>query len=128
MQTGDTNYICKNELDKACFQHDAAYSDSKDLVKRTQLDKVLFLSKFKKIKGYSSFRDNVWGVDLTDMQLISKYNKRNRYLLCASNLFSKYTFVVPLNDKKGVTIANAFQSILDKSKRKPNKIWVGQGS
>ena len=128
MQTGDTNYICKNELDKACFQHDAAYSDSKDLVKRTQLDKVLFLSKFKKIKGYSSFRDNVWGVDLTDMQLISKYNKRNRYLLCAINLFSKYTFVVPLNDKKGVTIANAFQSILDKSKRKPNKIWVGQGS
>ena len=128
MQTGDTNYICKNELDKACFQRDAAYSDSKDLVKRTQLDKVLFLSKFKKIKGYSSFRDNVWGVDLTDMQLISKYNKRNRYLLCAINLFSKYTFVVPLNDKKGVTIANAFQSILDKSKRKPNKIWVGQGS
>ena len=41
MQTGDTNYIYRNELDKACFQHDAAYSDSKDLVKRTQSDKVL---------------------------------------------------------------------------------------
>ena len=62
------------------------------------------------------------------MQLISKYNKGIRYLLCAIDLFSKYAFVVPLKDKKGTTITNAFQSILDKSKRKPNKIWVDQGS
>ena len=41
MQTGDTNYIYKKELDKACFAHDAAYSDSKDLIKRTQSDKIL---------------------------------------------------------------------------------------
>ena len=77
---------------------------------------------------YSSFKDNIWGVELADMQLISKYNKRIRYLLCAIDLFSKYAFVVPLKDKKGVTITNAFQSILDKSKRKPNKIWTDQGS
>ena len=62
------------------------------------------------------------------MQLISKYNKGIRYLLCAIDLFSKYSWVVPLKDKKGVTIVNAFQSILDNSKRKPNKIWVDQGS
>ena len=62
------------------------------------------------------------------MQLISKYNKRIRYLLCAIDLFSKYAFVVPLNDKKGVSIVNAFQSILNNSKRKPNRIWVDQGS
>ena len=77
---------------------------------------------------YSSLKDNIWGVDLADMQLISKYNKRIRYLLCAIDLFSKYAFVVPLKDKKGLTITNVFQSILDKSKRKPNKIWVDQGS
>ena len=77
---------------------------------------------------YSSFRDNIWGVDLADMQLLSKYNKGIRYLLCAINLFSQYAFVVPLKDKKCVTITNAFQSILDKSKRKPNKIWTDQGS
>ena len=77
---------------------------------------------------YSSFKDNIWGVDVADMQLISKYNKGIRYLLCAIDLFSKYVFVVPLKDKKGPTIINAFQSILDKSKRKPNKIWVDQGS
>ena len=77
---------------------------------------------------YSSYKGNIWGVDLADMQLISKYNKGSRYLLCAIDLLSKYTFVVPLKDKKGATIVNAFQSILDNSKRKPNKIWTDQGS
>ena len=41
MQTGNTNFIYRNELDKACFQHDMAYGKSKDLIKRTQSDKVL---------------------------------------------------------------------------------------
>ena len=77
---------------------------------------------------YSSFKDNIWGVDLADIQLISKYNKGIKYLLCVVDLFSKYAFVVPLKDKKGTTIINAFQSILNSSTRKPNKIWVDQGS
>ena len=182
MQTGDTNCIYKNELDKACFKHDMAYGDFKDLARRTQSDEVLkdkafaianhpkydgyqrglasmvyklfdkkskesgikneikenqelanelhkpIIRKFKKRKGYSSFKDNIWGADLADMQLISKYNKRIRYLLCAIDFFSKYAFVVPLKDKKRTTIVNAFQSILNNSKRKPNKIWVDQGS
>ena len=187
MNSGDTRFIYRNDLDKACFQHDFAYSDSKDLVRRTQSDKILrdkafniaknpkydgyqrglgsmaynffyeksaigsginkensiknppnseranelnkpIIRKFKKSKVYSSFKDNIWGVDLADMQLKSKYNKEIRYLLWAIDLFSKYAFVVPLKDKKGATITNAFQSILDKSNRKPNKIWVDQGS
>ena len=77
---------------------------------------------------YSSFKDNTWGVDLADMQLITKRNKGIRYLLCANDLFSEQAFAVPLKDKKGTTIVNAFQSILNNSKRKPNKIWVDQGS
>ena len=77
---------------------------------------------------YSSFKDNIWGVDLADMQLLSKFNKGIKYLLCVIDLFSKYAFVVPLKDKKAVSIVSAFQSILDKSGRKPNKIWVNQGS
>ena len=130
MQTGNTNFIYKSELDKACFQHDMAYGKSKDLVKRTQSDKVLrdkafkiasdpkydgyqrrlasmvykffdkksallnkssgsgianepnyqlanelhkpFIQKLKKRKVYSSFRDNIWGVDLAHMQSLSK--------------------------------------------------------
>ena len=152
MQTGNTDFIYKNELDKACFQHDMAYGKSKDLAKRTQSDKVLrdkafkiasdpkydgyqrglasmvykffdkkssgsgivnepnyqlanelhkpIIRKFKKRKVYSSFRDNIWGVDLADMQSLSKCNKENKYLLCANDLFSKYVWVVPLKDKK----------------------------
>ena len=119
MQTGNTDFIYRNELDKACFQHDMAYGKSKDLIKRTQSDKVLrdkafkiesdpkydgyrrglasmvykffdekssgsgvttepnyqlanglhrqIIRKFKRRKVYSSFRDNIWGVDLADM-------------------------------------------------------------
>ena len=62
------------------------------------------------------------------MQLISKYKKGIRYPLCAIDLFSKFAFEVSLKDKKGTTIVNAFQKFLDYSKRKPNKIWVDQGS
>ena len=77
---------------------------------------------------YSYFKDNIWGIHLADMQLISKYNKRTRYVLCVINLFSKFTYGVPLKDKKGTIIVNAFQGILNNSKRTPNKIWVDQGS
>ena len=180
-ETGDTNYIYTNELDKACFVHDAAYSDSKDLTKRTVADKILknrafdiandlkydgyqrglasmvykffdskvsgsgaklipqnkqlanelhkpIIRKFEKRKVYSTFKDNVWGVNLADMQLLSKYNKGIRFLLCVIDIFIKYAWVVPLKDKKGISIVKAFQSILKQSNRKPNKIWVDKGS
>ena len=69
----------------------------------------------------------MWGIDLADMQLLSKYNKGNKYLLCAINIFSKYTWVVPKEDKKGTSIVNAFKEIVSEG-RKPNKIWADQGS
>ena len=62
------------------------------------------------------------------MQLMSQYNKGIRILLCVIDIFSKYAQVVDSKNKKGIAIVNAFQSILDSSKRKPNKIWVYQGS
>ena len=68
------------------------------------------------------------GADLADMQLISKFNKGFRFLLCVIDIFSKYAWVVPLKDKKGISIVNAFQKILEESDRKPNKIWVDKGS
>ena len=60
---------------------------------------------------YSLFTDNIWGVDLADIQLLSNFNEGIKYLLCVIDLFSKYAFVVPLKDKKGVSTVNAFQSI-----------------
>ena len=177
----DTNYIYMNELDKACFTHDAAYSDSKDLRKRAIVDKNLknrafdiakdpkydgyqrglasmvykffdskvsgsgaklipeneqlanelhkpIIRKFEKRRVYSTFKDNIRGVDLADVQLLSKYNTGIRFLLCVIDIFSKYAWVVPLKDKKGISIAKAFQSISKQSNKKPNKIWVDKGS
>ena len=177
-ETGDTNYVFKNELDKACFVHDAAYSESKDLTKRTIADKNLknrafdiakdpkydgyqrglasmvykffdskvsgsgakvipeneqpanelaIIRKFEKRKVYSTFKDNIWRVDLVDMQLLSKYNKGIRFLLCVIDIFSKYAWVVPLKDKKGIRLVKAFQIILKQLNKKPNKIWVDKG-
>ena len=142
IKTGNTDFIYKNELDKAFFQHDMAYGKSEDLQKIIQSDKVSrdkafkiaknpkydgyqrglasivykffdkkfsesgitsgpnyqlaeelhkpIIRKFKKRKIYSSFRDNIWGVDLADMQSLSQYNKGIKYLLCAIDLFSRY--------------------------------------
>ena len=82
------------------------------------------IRNLKKRKVYSAFRDNIWGADLADMQLISNFNKIFRFLLCVIDIFSKYAWVVPLKDKKCVSIVNAFQKILDDSDRKPRKIWL----
>ena len=193
-ETGYTNYVCKNELDKACFQHDMTYGDFKNLARRTASDKVLrhksfnmaknpkydgyqmglislvykifdktsadsginmrtnnkikqnqhpldlakhqlagelhktIIKKIKKRTVYSGFKDNIWGAVLAHMQLINKFNKWFRSLLCVIDIFSKYTWAVPLKDRKGITIAHAFQKILKESNRKPNKIWVDKGS
>ena len=70
------------------------------------------IKKFNKRKVYSQFRDNIWGVDLADMQSLSNKNKSIKYLLCAIDLFSKYAFVVLLKDKKGISIVNAFNKII----------------
>ena len=70
-----------------------------------QLDDELhnpIIRKLKKRKVYSSFRDNIWGADLADMQLLSKFNKGFRFLLCVIDIFSKYAWVIPLKDKKSV--------------------------
>ena len=79
-------------------------------------------------KVHSSFIDNIWGAHLADMQLISKFKKGFRFLLCAVNIYGKRAWVISLEDKKDTSAANAFQSILNKSSRKPNKIWVDKGS
>ena len=62
------------------------------------------------------------------MQLISKLNKKFRFLLWVIDIFSKYVWVVPLKDKKGLSIVNAFQKMLKQSARKSHKIWVDKGS
>ena len=62
------------------------------------------------------------------MEVIKKFNKGIRFLLCVIDIYNKYAWVVPLKDQKGVTIVNTFEKKLDDSKRKPNKIWVDKES
>ena len=62
------------------------------------------------------------------MQLLSIFNEGFRFLLCVTDIFSTYAWVIPLKDKKGISIINAFQIKLKEFNRKPNKIWVGKGS
>ena len=166
--------------DKACFQHDIAYGDFKDL-NRTAADKSLLdeafniaknpkydgyqrglasvvynflikklqvgllkknmqneelakelhkpiIKKFEKRKVHSSFIDNLRDADLADMQLISKFNKEFTFFLCVIDIYSKYASVIPLKNKKGTAITNAFQKIVNESNQKPNKIWLDKGS
>ena len=67
------------------------------------------IRNFEKRKVNSLFTDNIWGVDLDDMQLISIFNKGICFLLCVIDIFSKYAWVISIKDKKGTTITNAFQ-------------------
>ena len=100
---------------------------SSSLILADELHKPV-IKNFNKMKVYSQFQHNIWGVDLADMQSLSKKNKRIKYLLCAIDLYSKYAIVVPLKDKKVISVTNEFNKIIKQSERKPKKIWVDQGS
>ena len=86
------------------------------------------IKNFKRRKVHSSFKDNIWGVHLADMSLISKFNKGIKYLLCVIHLFSRFAWVIGIKDKKEPSIVNGFKKILNSSERKPNKIWLDHGS
>ena len=73
---------------------------------------------FNKRKVHSNFIGNIWSAILTDMQLISNFEKGFRFLLCVTDIFSKYAWIIPLKDKKGIIITNGFQKVLKESNRK----------
>ena len=128
-------------FDKKSKESGAKHVNTKLTPQNQQLAEELhkpIIRKFEKRKVHAAFKDNIWGADLADMQLLSRYNKGIRFLLCVTDIFSKYTWVVPLKDKKGISIVKSYQSILKQSNRhtkgtsaqhvKPNKIWVDKGS
>ena len=153
-RTGDTRYIYSNKLDKACFQHNSAYANHKDLINRTEADKFLkdkayniasnpeydgyqrglasMVYKFfdKKSMGSRIASSSILADEL-HKPIINKFNKRKVYSQFKDNiwgdLYSKYALVIPLKDKKGISIPNTFNKIIKQSNRKPNKIWVDQG-
>ena len=68
------------------------------------------------------------GADLAGMKLISKFNKGFRFLLCVIDIFSKYAWVIPLKNKKGISITDTFQKISKESNGKSINIWADKGS
>ena len=86
------------------------------------------IRKFEKRKLHSPFIDNIWGADVADIQLINKFKKGFRFLLCVVDIYSRYAWIIPLKYKNRITITNAFQKVLKESNGKPNKIWVNKGS
>ena len=102
----------------------AAGSGIKSMPQNEQLAEDLhrpIIRKFKKAEVYSAFKDNIWCADLADMQLINKFNKGFKFLLCVIDIFRKYSWFVPLKDKRGISIVNSFQKMLEQFNRKPNK-------
>ena len=83
-----------------------------------ELQKTI-IRKFEKREVYSPFIDNIWGADFGDTQLISEVDKGICFLLTVIDIFSKCLWVIPLKDKKGFTITNAYQNVLNKSNHKP---------
>ena len=77
----------------------------------------LVIRKFNERKVQPPFIENIWGADLADMQLISKFNKGIKFLLCVIDFYSKYALIIPVKFKKEITITNTFQKILNESNR-----------
>ena len=97
------------------------------VIPNEELDKELhklIIRNFVKWKVYSRFKNNIWGANLADMQLISKFDQGIWIWLCVIEIYSKHAWVVRLTGKKGIIVTRLFQKILDESGCKSNKIWV----
>ena len=108
-------------------QKTASGAVQKDIMQNEELAKELckqIIRKFEKRKVHSFFIDNIWGADLADIQLISKFDKEFKFLLYVIDIYSKYIWGIPLKEKKRITITNTFLKKLNKPNPKRNKIWV----
>ena len=129
-QRGLASILCYKCFDKKSAGSGVNMRANKSAFNNDKLTEELhkpIIKKSKKRAVYSRFKDNIWSADLADIQLISKFNKGFRFLLCVIAIFSKYAWVVPLKDNKGITITHFFQKILEESNGEPNNIWVDKG-
>ena len=118
MQTGNTNFIYKNELDKACFQHDMAYGKTKDLVKRTQSDQVLKYKAFKIVSNpkYDGYQRGLASVVFFDKKSASLNNSKESGI--AASLANKSA------NEPNYQLANELHKpIIKKLKKKKNSLF-----
>ena len=99
-------------FDKKSKDSGVAYNEIKQNLQLAEELHKPIIRNFKKRTVYSGFTDNIWGIDLADMQSLSKYSKGVKHLLYAVDLFSRYAWIISIKGKKGITITNAFQKTL----------------
>ena len=85
------------------------------------------IKKFKRRKVYAWFKDNIWSAYLAEIESLSSKKQGVKYLFWVTDVFTKYAWVKSLKDKKAKTVLHGLIEKVNKSKQKPNKLWVDQG-
>ena len=85
------------------------------------------INKFNRKRVYSKVKDNIWAADLAEMGWLSSKNRGVTYLLCVIYVFTKHSWIKPLEDKNAKTAIHGFIGKVKESKSQPNKLWVDQG-
>ena len=98
--------------------------------KKKEIAKEIFSSvvkKFQRIQIQTNYKDECWSLDLTDRSSLAKYNKNYKFIFTIIDNHTKYEWAIPLKDKSGKSTTTAFKSLIEKAKRKPDKIWSDRG-
>ena len=98
--------------------------------KKKEIAKEIFspvIKKFQRIQIQTHYKDECWSIDLIDRSSLSKYNKNYKFLFTVIDNYTKYAWAIPLKDKSGKSTTTAFKSLIEKAKRKPDKIWSDRG-
>ena len=98
--------------------------------KKKEIAKEIFspvFKKFQRIQIQTHYKDECWSIDLIDRSSFSKYNKNYKFIFTIIDNHTKYAWAIPLKDKSGKTTTTALKSLIEKTKRKPDKIWSDRG-
>ena len=98
--------------------------------KKKEIAKEIFspvIKKFQRIQIQTHYKDECWSIDLIDRSSLSKYNKNYKFIFTKTDNHTKYAWAIPLKDKSGKSTTTAFKSLIEKAKRKPDKIWSDRG-
>ena len=87
----------------------------------------LVIKKFQRIQIQTHYKDECWSIDLIDRSSLAKYNKNYKFIFTIIDNHTKYAWAIPPKDKSGKSTTNALKNLIEKAKRKPDKIWSDRG-
>ena len=96
---------------------------------KKEIAKEIFsvIKKFDRIKIIPHYKDECWSIDLIDRSSLSKYNKNYKFIFTIIDNHTKYAWAIPLKDKSRKSTTTALKSLIEKTIRKPDKIWSDRG-